>query len=313
MQNKARLAARTGFCLAFSVIVCAQPSGRPDYILGAGDLILVRALHVPEMPDKPIPIAADGTVDLPMTGRVKAAGGTAADLGRKLETLLARDIRDPHVSVELAEARSHPVSVLGAVKNPGVYQAQGQKHLLEILSAAGGPDADAGDTVRVSRPLSRGIIPLEGAREIEGASVVEVSLPDLLEAKHPKDNLLLEPDDVVTVPRAKLVYVVGEVKKSGGFVLHDRASMPVLQAISLAEGLTAVAGAAHAKIVRQGAGADRQEIPVNIKDLLAGKTADPMLQAGDILFVPDSQAKSAGLRAVEAAIQMGTGVVIWRH
>jgi polysaccharide export outer membrane protein len=72
-----------------------------------------------------------------------------------------------------------------------------------------------------------------------------------------------------------------------------------------------VAGAAHAKIVREGP--DRQEIPVNIKDLLAGRAADPMLQAGDILFVPDSQARNAGLRAIEAAIQMGTGVVIWRR
>src|SRR5579885_3576691 len=241
MQKKARLGARAGFCLALSLLVCGQPSAFPDYILGAGDLILVRALHVPEMPDKPIPIAADGTIDLPMAGRVKAAG----------------------------------------------------------------------DTVRVSRPLGRGAIPLEGAREMEGASVVELSLPDLLEAKHPGENLLLQPDDVVTVPRAKLVYVVGEVKRAGGFVLHDRASMPVLQALSLAEGLTPVAGAAHAKIVREGP--DRQEIPVNIKDLLAGRAADPMLQAGDILFVPDSQARNAGLRAIEAAIQMGTGVVIWRR
>ncbi len=292
----------------------SQSYGSHDFVLGAGDLITVRALHVAEMPEKPIRISEDGYVRLPLAGKVKAAGLTLDQLSRAIELLLADSIREPEVFVDLAEAKSHPVSVIGAVKAPGVYQVQGEKRLLDILSAAGGMDADAGDLVRVSRPLNSGRIPYTSAHDIEGFSIAEISLPDLIEAKHPESNLVIQPGDVISIAKAKLVYVIGQVKRAGGFVLRDRESMSVLQAISMAEGMTPVAGAKNAKILRRGNdSADRQEIPVNVAEVLSGKTQDPKLLAGDILFVPDNVAKSATLRAVEAAIQMGTGIVIWRH
>jgi polysaccharide export outer membrane protein len=110
-----------------------------------------------------------------------------------------------------------------------------------------------------------------------------------------------------------MVYVIGDVKHSGGFVLTERESMSVLQALSLAEGLNGTADARHARILRLKHDADqREELAVDVKDVLNGKKPDVALRGDDILFVPGSTGKKASLRAIEAAIQTGTGLAIWR-
>jgi polysaccharide export outer membrane protein len=115
------------------------------------------------------------------------------------------------------------------------------------------------------------------------------------------------------VPRARLIYVIGEVKRSGGFPLHEKQNISVLQALALAEGLTRTAGLSGARVLRNNpATGQREEIPINLRSIFEGKSPDLPLVAEDILFIPNSMAKSSALRAVEAAIQMGTGVVIWR-
>src|SRR5260370_15449747 len=130
---------------------------------------------------------------------------------------------------------------------------------------------------------------------------------------HPEENILIQPNDVISVPRAELIYVVGEVKKAGGFPLDGHESLSVLRAISLSEGLLPTASPAGVRIHRGGQGVgERQEIAVDLKRILSGKAPDVSLQPDDILFVPSSASKKAGIRAIEAAIQLGTGVVIWR-
>jgi polysaccharide export outer membrane protein len=294
----------------------ANNKDQQSYLLGPGDLISVRALHATELSDKPARLDADGYVSLPMVGRIKASGLTTGQLAALLRKQLDDLIRDPEVSVELMELKSHPVSVIGAVKNPGVYQLQGQKRLLEVISLAGGVDQDAGFSMRISRDKKSGRFPLPPSQVTEsgGYWVAEVSLEDVVEGRHPEHNLIILPDDVITIPRAKLVYVIGEVHRSGGFVLRERQSMSVLQALSMAEGLTPTAGSKNAKIFRPIESSDHKtEIPVNIREVLAGKASDPPLLPNDILFIPNSASKSAALRGIETAIQMGTGVVIWRR
>jgi len=110
-----------------------------------------------------------------------------------------------------------------------------------------------------------------------------------------------------------MVYVIGEVKRSGGFVLGEHQSISVLQALSLAEGLNGTADTRHARILRLKRDADqREEMAVDVKDVLTGKKPDVALQGDDILFIPGSTGKKAALRAIEAAIQTGTGMAIWR-
>jgi polysaccharide export outer membrane protein len=203
---------------------------------------------------------------------------------------------------------------MGAVKRPGVYQLPAPKRLLEVLAGAGGVDESAGSVININRPRSEGPIEIDRTVETSGYYTAQVSLPELVEGSHPESNILIKAHDVVTVPRAKLVYVIGEVRRSGGFVLRERENMSVLQAISMAEGLTQTAGSKNAKILRSSAdGGPKTEIPVNVRNILAGKAVDIPLRPNDILFVPNSAAKNATLRGIESAIQIGTGVVIWHR
>lgn len=315
-STKARTAA-WGAVLALSLLPLAlADSARGTDQLGPGDQVVIRALHVAEITDKPMRIGEDGTLQLPLVGRVKAAGLTVNQLADAMRRRLSEYLVDPQVSAELVEMKSHPVSVIGALVTPGVYQLQGQKRLLEMISGAGGLREDAGSVVRITRARAQGPLPLENAKpDATGAYFVgEVRVADLMTAKNPAENILVRPDDVITVPRGRLVYVMGEVHKPGGFVLREQESMSVLQALALSEGLMPTAGRKNARILRPLAdGAGKQEIPVDIASILSGKTADMGLRPDDVLFVPNSAPRSAAMRAVEAAVQIGTGVVIWRR
>ena len=285
--------------------------------LGPGDVIAIRALHVPEISKEPMRLSEDGTVDLPMIGTLKAVGLSPVQLAAEIRKRLDAYVRDPEVSVDIVEIKSRPVSVMGAVKTPGVYQLNVRKQLLEVLAGAGGVDETAGSVVHVSRPRSSGMISGVDTTESADSYSAVISLADLVEGRCPQANIAILPHDTITIPRAKLIYVMGEVRKSGGFVLRERENLSVLQAISLAEGLTSTAGSKHAKILRAlpGGAADgkKTELAVDVKSILAGKSPDIALRPNDILFVPNSAAKNATLRGIESAIQMGTGIVIWRH
>ena len=284
----------------------------PSPELGPGDVIAIHALHVPEFPKEPVKVAEDGSIDLPMIGCIQAVRLSPLQLAVEIRKRLDAFVRDPEVSVDVVEVKSRPVSVMGAVKSPGVYQLNAPKRLLDVLAGAGGVEETAGSVVHVNRPRTSGPISLVGATESADSYSAQISLPDLVEGRSLESNIVIMPHDVITIPRAKLVYVIGEVRKSGGFVLRERENISVLQAISLAEGLTVTAGSKNAKIIRPSEdGSAKTELPVNVKSILAGKSPDVPLHPNDILFVPNSAAKNATLRGIESAIQMGTGLVIW--
>jgi polysaccharide export outer membrane protein len=133
-----------------------------------------------------------------------------------------------------------------------------------------------------------------------------------MDATNPAENIPIKPDDIISVPKADLIYCIGSVKKPGGFVLGQEETLSALQVLSLAEGLDKAASPDKARIMRIVPGSIvRAEIPVNLKRLMAGKAADLPLKSNDILFVPNSAAKSAFARTVEAAVQIGTGVAIY--
>jgi polysaccharide export outer membrane protein len=287
-----------------------------NYVLGPDDEINIHALHASEIADKPFRVDSTGYITVPMIGRVRAGGRTVEQLERELTSSLGSYIREPEVAVRVTEFKSQPVSVLGSVKTPGVYHLRGRITLMEVLSAAGGLEPDSGGTVNITRRSECGAVPVDNARTDPSGhfSIGEVKLKPLMEAQNPANNLLVCANDVLVVPRAKLVYVIGEVHKPGGFVLRDRESVSILEALSMSEGLLRTAGAKNARILRAQAGqAQRQEIPVNVNQILAGKAEDVKLRPDDILFVPDSKPKTAAARGVEAAVQMATGVIIWRR
>lgn len=288
---------------------------RSTYLLGPDDQVEISGPDLTESAGKPVRIDSDGNVQVPLAGRVHVAGLTVQQAEQEFDKVLGKYIRDPQVVVSVSEIRSQPVSVLGAVNTPGVHQVQGHKTLLEMLSMAGGIRPDAGYSVRITRQMEWGCIPLKGSTSDSSGqfSVVELNLKKLMDAKDPTENIQIFPHDVITVPKAEMVYVIGEVRRSGGFVLGEHQSISVLQALSLAEGMNSGADARHAKILRLQRESDqRTELPVDIKDLFKGKKKDVSLQADDILFVPGSTGKKAAMRTLEAAIQTGTGLAIWR-
>jgi polysaccharide export outer membrane protein len=285
------------------------------YTLGPNDQISFWGIDADEIVNKQFRIDPEGDVSLPMVGRLRAAGLTIRQFEEVLNKRLSAYIREPHIVVTVVEFRSQPVSVVGAVKSPGTHQLEGRKTLVEIISLAGGFREDAGNCVKITREAEWGTIPLpkSSVDPRNKSSVAEVNIKDILEARNPEDNILVMPHDVISVPKAELVYVIGDVKKSGGFILAERDNMSLLQALSLAEGLERTADPRHAKILRTVPGQEhRQEIGVDVRKILEGKSEDISLQAGDILFMPDSTAKKVGTRSLEAVVQAATGLAIWR-
>ncbi len=288
----------------------------PAYMLGIDDQIVVHAVHAKEIADKQFRIEATGDINFPLIGRVHAAGRTAQELENELAAKLKIYYLEPEVTVVVDQIHSHPASILGAVATPGKHQLQGRTTLLDFLSMAGGIRTDAGPKLRIVRQKAYGPLPVPNAQEAsDGSSVADVDLKNLLSSSDPAANIVIQPYDVVTIARADTVYVVGNVKKSGGFPLGDRSSITALELLSLAEGLDIRASAKHTRVLRASnvPGGGRTDTPVDLQKILDGKAPDISLGANDILFVPNSAARSATTRAIETAIQIGTGFVIFHR
>jgi polysaccharide biosynthesis/export protein len=291
------------------------PAASSDYMLGPGDLISVFVGELEdEFTDKSFRIDMSGDVTLPYAGRIHAAGLTADGLGQQVVARLKKIIKDPDAVVGVVEFHSQPVSVLGEVNTAGQYQVQGQKKLLEAISMAGGFTADVGNTVTVTRSLQWGRVPLPNAHDDPTGqfSIASVSVKNILHSKSPEQNIQLMPGDVISVARAEIVYAVGSVTKPGGFPMSQDETLSALQVIALAEGLTSTAALQSAKIIRLVPETKtRTMLAVNLKQLLEGSAADVPLQPGDILFVPNSKAKTVTYRSLQAIANAVTGMAIY--
>ncbi len=293
----------------------AQQQARPSNI-GVGDQLLITVADLDEVTNKTVRVAEDGTVDLPLVGVVHVGGTNLSTLRATLASCFSKYVTNPQVSLQLVSSQNQLVSVLGDVNTPNVQELTGPLTLLAAITRAGGAKPDAGPQVIVTREARWGILPISGATYGAGGafSRATLSLDDLVAEKTPENNILLKPGDVVSIPKGSIVYVIGDVHKAGGFPLRSSGSVSVIEALALAEGLTPNARSQKAKILRPSPnkGEKREEIPVDVSQVLAGKTADPQLFADDILFIPDSAAKSTARRAAEAVLQVTTGILIYR-
>jgi polysaccharide export outer membrane protein len=294
--------------------VVREPAG---YVLAAEDTIFVRVPDADEFAQEKTPYRIDkeGFVNLPMLGRWRAAGLTTTQLETELNQKLKPYYLSPRAAVSVAELHTEPVSILGAVTTAGVQRSTARDTLVEALSRAGGLRNDAGRTVTITRRLEYGRIPLPEAKDDAGGkfSVAEVTLGPIMSGQRPEANIFLEPHDVVTVARAEMIYVLGEVSRSGGFVIDEKAEMSVLKALAMAGGLSHTAAPSHARILRRGAGnTARLEIPVNLSRMMKNTAADMDLRPEDILYVPGDLTKKVAARTIEAAIGVGSSIAIWR-
>ena len=318
----------------------APAASAQEYRIGPEDVLGINVFEAQEL-NRDLRVSASGEISLPLLGSVRATGLTPRELEFVLQELLHRTyMKDPHVSVFVREIQSHPVSVMGAVRRPGVFQIRGSKTLLEVLSLAEGLADDAGETVIILRGAALSPEPgqatyhptlmeqpssaAQSTGEVRLASselndspsssenAVQVSLKDLLESADSRNNPLVHPGDIVKVTRAGVVYVIGEVRKPGGFALKSNESISVVQVLALSEGLTHTAAKANARIIRTDPqNGERKETPIDLGRILAGKAPDPMLESKDIVFVPNSAAKSTFGRGAEIAAQTVAGILIF--
>lgn len=309
--------------LVFSLHLCSQtttlqrrPEQPQDYVLGPGDQIALHVADMDDMPQGPLKIDPSGLIDLPLVGRVQAGGLTVNQLHDEIAEKLSKYVHSPDITINLSGMESRPVSVIGEVANPGIHQLSGPTRLLDVVSLSGGLKPDAGPNLLVTRDARWG--KLEGTEvkldQATGATTTTVSVDSLLKLKSPDENILMRPGDVVSVPKGELIYVVGDVKKAGGFVLSMHRTMSVTEAVSLAEGLGPDSAGGSARILRpnpNGEG-DHTLIPVNVNKIFQGKEPDIKLFADDILFVPHSGFKVGSRRAIEAAIGVTTGMLIYK-
>lgn len=301
----------------------APHRGLQDTVIGPEDLLEVYVLDVPEF-SREYQVSPTGSISLPLLAQpITAAGLSSSQLcaviGEKLRT--AGLVTSPNVTVRVMQSRVHSVAVAGAVKKPQIYPLFGRTSLLDVLSQAEGLAEDAGDTAIVTRgEVAVRVLGLnpgngEAGQPSTAPRTVTVDLKHLLEQGDATQNITLYPGDQVVVKRAGIVYVVGAVNKSGGFVLRNNEDqMTVLKAVALAQDLKGTAIPQKTMIIRKSmdVAGGREEIPVNLKKILAGKAPDQTLVANDILFVPDSTAKKALRRSADAVIQTAVGIAIFR-
>jgi polysaccharide export outer membrane protein len=262
---------------------------RPDYELGPNDQILIGVPELDEINQRPFRIDADGFINLPLIGRVKAAGLLVRGLETELTTRFRDFARDPHVIIQVVQYRTEPVTFYGAFKTTGIFPLQGGRTLVEMLAAVGGMQPNASRRIRITRRLEYGPIPLSYAVEDpeKKVSTVEISLDSLTQNVNPAENIILDAYDTITAETAQPVYVNGEVTKPSSIPLGERQSISVLQALTEAGGLTPIASHGKVLVLRPILGTSlRAPIEVDLNRIYAGKDNDFPLLPNDVLYVP---------------------------
>lgn len=262
--------------LACSTFAGAQ-SKDPAYRVGPRDLLDIRVYEDAKLNGERR-VSEAGLVNLPLLGDVAVAGKTTAEVGQILKKALEdRYMQRASVDVQVLEYRSRPISVIGAVKQPGNLGFSGRWSLLEALTAAGGIADNHGGVVHILRRADNGL-----------SDQVTIQLEDLLVRADPRVNLPIFANDLINVPVSVVVtvYCLGEVEKPGALAFKSNERITVLSAIAQAGGLTDRASD-KIRIRRLGA-AQGQEILIDYKKVVAGKEPDVELKQGDVIVVKES-------------------------
>jgi polysaccharide export outer membrane protein len=274
----------------------------PAERVGPDDLLGISVYDSPEL-SHPVRVDADGAIRLSM---VKQAIPVSGLYPVDIETAITKALVDgnvlvaPLVSVSVLEYRSRPITVMGAVRTPVVFQADGPVTLLDAISRAGGLAENAGPDILLSRPPSAPGAP---------AKITErISVQSFLNLDEDLASLKLEAGDVIRVPEAGQVYVLGSVKRPGAFSVNAGADSSVMKALAMSGGLDE--HPSHiAYIYRVEAGAaGRNEMPIELKKIMDRKAPDVALEANDILYIPTANGRRIGSKILETSLAVSLGL-----
>ena len=290
-------------CLYSQARVATSPEAAanlPAQQIGARDLIAVQIYGSPEL-SRAIRVGTDGTIRLPMLKQhVKAEGLMPGELELAVAKALEEEglLVEPFVTITVAEYTSRPISVAGSVRSPLTFQANSPVTLLEALTRAGGLTSEAGSEILITRS--------QASSDGGATSLIQrISVKALINAADPEANIKLTGGEEVRVPEAGRIFVVGNVKKPGAFLVQDGAETSVLKMLALAEGLAPFAGK-QAFIFRREASGSKNEIPIELSKIMQRKAPDALLLANDILYIPDNHNRRLGVAVLEKLLMFGS-------
>lgn len=271
-----RLAALAALFLLLLPRVAASQEPPPDYLVGPQDVLAITVWDQADLSGK-FTVEADGSFNFPLIGRVQAGGLTLRAIEADIRTRLSDGyFKNPQLTVAVDTYRSQRVFVVGEVRVPGTYTLTGNMSLIEALSRAGSTTPTAStEVVIVHAPEGKAASGPVLPGQSDAAQTVRFDLNDLQSGGVAK-NVALRDGDTIFVPRADTIYVFGQVKNPGAYALQSKETT-VMQALSLAGGVTDRGSTGRLKIVRVVKGV-KKEIKVKLTDLV---------QPGDTLVVPE--------------------------
>ncbi|HEV2485819.1 MAG TPA: polysaccharide biosynthesis/export family protein [Terracidiphilus sp.] len=271
--------------------------------LGKDDLIGISVYDAPEL-TRTVRVDDDGNIRLPMVQQhIKAAGLLPVELENSITTALVDEhvLVSPVVTVSVVEYHSRPITVVGAVKNPTTFQATGNVTLLEAITRAGGLTENAGAEIEVGHLAS----------SANGKSVdltERIPVHSLMNEADPAANMKLEGGETIRVPQAGQVFVVGNVKHPGPFLITNDSESSVLKALAIAGGLDSFSSnTAYIYRIDDSSGR-KNEIPIPIKKILSRKSPDVPIYGNDMLYVPSANGQRVSAKALGMVTGIGLGI-----
>jgi polysaccharide biosynthesis/export protein len=258
------------------------PAQNESLLIGPGDLLHFQVYDTPEMEQRARVMDA-GTVPFSFLGSVSVSGMTPEQAAEQIQHRLvaAGVMLHPQVTVRVEAYATQNVSVMGQVQKPGIYEIDTARKAVEVLALAGGLTdlADRHITIQRFGPAKQKI-----EYYYSNAALTALS-----------DDPMVYPGDTVIVPKAAVVYVLGDVSKPGGYPMNtNNSSMTVLQAIALAGYANHTAAVGKSKLVRETA-AGVQEIDLQVSAIQKGKKPDVALLPDDVVYIPFSFVRNIGI------------------
>jgi polysaccharide export outer membrane protein len=247
-----------------------------DYVLGPEDEISITVWDHPDLTRK-ARINIEGKISFPLIGELRVTGLSQLQVEKKLREMLADGyIVDPQVSVQVTEYRSQKIFVIGEVNSPGAYPLTRKTLLVEAIAMAGGVKPEADQEIMIVRPKEKvGVQTPLLPDQADPSELIKVRLRDVLEGER-SQNIQVLNLDTIFVPKIKVFYVTGEVKRPGQYTFMK--GMTVLHAISTAGGFTEKAAKRKAKTVRE---KDGKKVDLYL-------TMENLIEPGDTIVVPES-------------------------
>jgi polysaccharide biosynthesis/export protein len=160
-----------------------------DYKIGVDDVLTVNVWHEPDL-SRNVIVRPDGKISLALIGELQAAGKTTPQLEAELRGDLAQYIKDPELTVIVAEIRSRRVNIIGQVVHPGTFAITQQMGVLDIIAEAGGLREFAKQNkIYVLRETSAGT-----------RTRLSYNYRAVLDGKNNAQDIILQTNDTVVVP-----------------------------------------------------------------------------------------------------------------